>query len=259
MARTKRRTTRSPRSAARRTGATGRLATTYWDATREPLYCLVFLLPMVLVYEFGAIMLRPAVWPEQQLFAQSLVERVLEWFGAVGFWAPGVLLLATLLIWHLLARHSWQMRAWIPLLMAVECLLLTLPLFMLDQVLLQIAALSTPEVKLRLLLSIGAGIYEELVFRLYLIVGLVSLLADGLRLPRKFATPAAAALSAIAFAVCHMHPIGSAEFTWPTFLFYCAAGGYLALLFVQRGLGISTGCHTAYNLLLVVAPLVLSR
>lgn len=229
-------------------------ATTYWDATREPIYCLTFLFPFVLAYEFGAVLLRPALAPEEQLFAQSLVERTLAWFGASGFWVPGLVLMATLVGWQLLSGGRWQIRAWIPVLMLIECCVLTLPLLVLDRLALEIVSPLSQELKLNLVLALGAAIYEELIFRFLLMTGATWLITNGMQMPRSTATIFAGAASALLFAICHFEPIGSVSFSWLNFAFYGISGVYLATLFAQRGLGICAGCHAAYNLAIVLGP-----
>jgi membrane protease YdiL (CAAX protease family) len=221
----------------------------------QPLYCLLFLFPLVATYEFGTLLLRPVAWPERQLVAQSLVQKLLSWFGAGGMWLPGVALLLTLLIWHILARHSWRVRIWMLPLMALESIVLTMPLFVLGQVMALQAGQGSADSALALrgqvVLALGAGIYEELVFRLYLIAGLSRLLESGLRVARRVSVPLVVALSAGLFALCHFAPIGSATFDGRHFVQLVLAGVYLAIVFLWRGLGIAAGCHAAFNLTLV--------
>lgn len=226
----------------------------YREATRRPLCCLVFLFPLVAAYELGALLLRPEAGPEQRLVAQRLIQQLLAWLGTDAVWVPGAALLLTLVIWQLWSRGSWRVRGRVPLLMVIESLVLTLPLFVLRG-LFQETTAGPPDaapgdvLRARLVLALGAAVYEELVFRLYLISGLIYLLVHACRVPKRAAIPAAVALAALVFAACHLRPIGSESFAWPLFLMLTAAGGYLAVIFVLRGLGVSTGCHAAYNLI----------
>jgi membrane protease YdiL (CAAX protease family) len=102
-----------------------------------------------------------------------------------------------------------------------------------------------------LALGIGAGIYEELVFRLILISVLVMIGADLLKLGRSRVAIAAVVLSALAFAAHHHQPIGVEPFDLTRFAFRTIAGVYLALVFWYRGYGPAAGCHAAYNVALV--------
>jgi len=222
----------------------------YAQESRRPLYCLIFLFPLVATYEFGAMLLRPVVWPERQLVAHSLILKLLAWFGAHGIWLPAVALLLTLLAWHVLEGYSWRIRGWVLPLMVLESAVLTLPLFVLGNVMTQAAtAVAVPQLRHQIVLALGAGVYEELVFRLYLVTGLSLVLETGLRVPARFARPATVALSAATFAVCHFTPLGSEPFRAAHFLLLLLAGTYLAIVFVERGLGIAAGCHAAFNLI----------
>lgn len=226
----------------------------YWQATREPMACLVFLLPLVVAYEMGALMLRPEVWPEQRLIAQSFIQKLVAWFGTDAFWVPGAALIITLLAWQFLSQSPWKLRGWVPPLMIVESLVLTIPLFVLGRLALQ--ALDTGafdrQMRIQIVLALGAGVYEELVFRFYLITGLVALLTAGMKMPRQIAIATAVVAGALLFAICHFTPIGSEPFRWPIFFMFFTAGGYLATIFVLRGLGVSTGCHAAFNLITLI-------
>lgn len=238
---------RSPR---RRSIQLNAALTAYAQATRQPLYVLLFLFPIVATYEFGALILRPATMPERDLVAQSLIQTALSFLGATGYLVPGVLLLLTLLIWHILSGRNWSVLGWVFPLMLLESILLTAPLFVLGRLALQ--AETGVSLRNQVVLALGAGIYEEMVFRLLLVTGLMLLFEEFINLPRTIAAAAAIGLAALVFAACHVLPIGAEPFAWPIFLMRSAAGAYLALVFLTRGLGISVGCHAAYNLILLL-------
>lgn len=97
--------------------------------------------------------------------------------------------------------------------------------------------------------SLGAGIFEELAFRL----GLMSLLVwIGLRaarawaLPRWLAGAVAVVVSALVFSWFH-HLCGE-PFQRPRFLFRTMAGVLLGLLMWARGYGVCVYTHSFYNL-----------
>lgn len=226
----------------------------YREVTREPLYCLVFLFPLVAAYELGAVFLRPQAWPEQRLVAQRLIQQLVAWFGTDAVWAPGAALLLTLLAWQVWSRKPWRLRGGVPLLMVAESLLLAAPLFVLARLLPQGTGpggvgIAPEGLRVYLVLALGAAVYEELVFRFYLISGLRRLLTDVCHVPKGAARITAMALAAVAFGACHLKPIGAETFAWPLFLMLTAAGAYLAFVFVFRGLGVATGCHAAFNLI----------
>ena len=101
-----------------------------------------------------------------------------------------------------------------------------------------------------LIFSIGAGIYEELLFRLIGIAVLHMILVDVLVFNEKLGAVAAIALSAMAFALYHFSEDN--PFTWSKCLFYSGAGVYFAAVYVLRGFGIVAGTHAVYDVIVVL-------
>ena len=99
------------------------------------------------------------------------------------------------------------------------------------------------------ILSLGAGIYEELVFRLILMTLLMLLLSDMLGLPKLWANLLMVSISAILFSLYHY--LGHETFQWQSFAFRTIAGIYFAGLFLTRGFGITAGCHISYDIMIV--------
>jgi membrane protease YdiL (CAAX protease family) len=98
---------------------------------------------------------------------------------------------------------------------------------------------------------LGAGIYEEALFRLILFSCLVRLLrlveVNGL-----FSVVLAALASALLFSAAHhLGPYGQPYSNY-LFLFRLIAGLYFALLFQVRGFGIAVGAHSCYNLMVSI-------
>jgi len=105
--------------------------------------------------------------------------------------------------------------------------------------------------------GIGAGIYEELVFRLILICLLMLLFQDALRLSHKSAAVLSVLISAALFSAHHHvdfltgQPNLTDPFNVTRFAFRTAAGVYFAVLFAIRGFGITAGTHASYNIIAV--------
>ncbi|MBM4088622.1 MAG: CPBP family intramembrane metalloprotease [Planctomycetes bacterium] len=96
----------------------------------------------------------------------------------------------------------------------------------------------------------GAGIYEELLFRLILVPGVAGLLhwfGLGWRASLVWSIVATSLL----FSAAHYQFFspGGYAFDWNTFAFRFVAGLYFAVLFVTRGFGITTASHAFYNIL----------
>jgi membrane protease YdiL (CAAX protease family) len=97
-------------------------------------------------------------------------------------------------------------------------------------------------------MSLGAGVYEEIVFRLGLLGGLAAAFQRLLSWRRLTAVSAAFVLSSLAFsAVHHLPPLGD-PFSIEVFTFRALAGVCFGLLFWFRGLAVAVYTHAFYDL-----------
>jgi len=231
----------------------------YYDDAHRPLHCLVFLLPMVLLYEVGTILIAPNLQQAvaSRVIAFQLLLDFFNLFGATLFYLPGLGVVVILLAWHVASGQPWKINRWTLLGMAFESVVLAIPLVVFSQVVGQYAATQGLAMASSaghaqgwahdLLLSIGAGIYEELLFRLILISVMSILLVDLLKINPQAALAVMVMVSAAAFSGYHY--MGQEHFSWPSFVFRTCAGIYLAGMFVMRGFGITVGCHATYDVL----------
>ncbi len=245
----------------RKTRPARRAAREYYQDTQAPLTCLVFLLPLIVLYQAGTIWLTVLGLPESQpqVGAYVLLQRVLGVIGATGYHLPGLLVVAILLIWHVHRRDPWSVRGRTLLGMAGESFALAIPLLVFQDSLQ--AAVTSPRLHQWLsdaVLSVGAGVDEELVFRLALITLGMSLLVEGLHMPRNGAMVAVVLAAAGVFASYHHVYPATEPFTMTRFLFRTGAGVYLGGIFVLRGFGVAAGCHACYNLIVVTLDLARS-
>jgi hypothetical protein len=90
--------------------------------------------------------------------------------------------------------------------------------------------------------ALGAGVHEELVFRLGLLGGIASMFGG-----RK-AFPIALALSSPLFALAHHLGPGGEHFTWHAFAYRTLAGGAFGLIFWYRSLAHAVYAHVMYDL-----------
>lgn len=113
--------------------------------------------------------------------------------------------------------------------------------------------------------GIGAGIYEELVFRLILICLLMLLFQDVLRLTHIKSIVLSVLISAALFSA-HHHIVFvggqlglTAAFNWTEFCFRTIAGIYFAILFAIRGFGVTAGTHAFYDIIATIINVVFFR
>lgn len=227
----------------------------YMEDVRRPVTCLVFLLPMVILYEIGMAFTASGFAADQanRVIAFQLLQRFSALFGASGYYMPGILITVILLAWHFATRDSWTVRWSTVGFMALESLFWAVPLVVLAHVASSYATRLAGSSDLaaswlgQLLLSVGAGIYEELLFRLILISILSIIFMDLLKIGEGPSIFTIVILSAILFSL--YHHLGGEPFTADRFVFRTMAGGYLAGIFILRGFGIVVGCHVMYDIM----------
>lgn len=101
-----------------------------------------------------------------------------------------------------------------------------------------------------LALSIGAGVYEELVFRVILVGGAFWVL-HRLGMRRALAFTASALVGAFIFSAVHYTGSLGDDFTLPSFVFRFLFGLALNVIFIVRGFGIAAWTHAIYDILVV--------
>ena len=224
----------------------------YWAISRAPLTSLVFALPLVLAYEGGVLLLGRGtprngadVWLRQALDALG--------FGSY-FLLPALTVLG-LLAWHHVEHDRWQVRAGVLAGMALECCLWAAVLVGIARLQGRLWPQFSPlmlapgrdGLLARVIGFCGAGLYEEVLFRLLLLP------AVAFGLERLGASTAAAAGWAILATSClfslahYVGPLGD-TFDLYGFVFRTLAGVFFSLLFLARGFGIVAGTHAAYDL-----------
>jgi len=100
----------------------------------------------------------------------------------------------------------------------------------------------------RLVMSLGAGVYEETVFRLVLLGGLVALAERVLGLARVVAVILGLAVSSLLFSAMHHIPPYGDPLRLGIFTFRCLAGVCFGLLFWFRGFAVAVYTHALYDL-----------
>jgi hypothetical protein len=248
------------------------LARGYWAAARRPLHVLVFLAPLIVAYELClALLLRTE--GRDQVNTVEAHRGLMDFFAACGvartdgLLLGGMLIIVILLVWHVLTRERWRVQPSTIALMAVESLLLTIPLLVVSRLMTTSSLLaaglgpSAPgggEAGLslwsQLALSVGAGLYEELIFRMLIIAIVHTLLVDAAKLPHAVGALIAVMISAAAFTWYHDLTGSDGAIVLVRVAFFGFAGVYFGVVFLLRGFGIVVGVHALYDVLTVLLP-----
>jgi hypothetical protein len=234
-------------------------ATGYFLATRHPWPCLLFFLPLLLAYEGGVVLLGGGQPEVLRNGADNWVRCGLGALGLRAAWLPPAALTVFFLLW------SWVRIEDAPddlvgvlTGMALESVTYALGLWALSRALgpllqqlgVQLSLAAEPALR-QVVTYLGAGIYEEALFRLLLFSGLARFLR-GVEVSGLTATLLAATASATLFSTAHhIGPYGQAYSNY-LFLFRLVAGLYFALLYRVRGFGVAVGAHACYNVMVSV-------
>lgn len=222
----------------------------YFQRSELPLTSLVFLLPLLVIYEVGA----RYYTADADIRAFRWMQDFFQLFGASGRHLPALAVVGILLAWHIARRDNWSIEPTHLLGMVIESTLLAIPLLLIGKVAmiywhyLPLMAVRDAVIG-KLVLSVGAGIYEELVFRLAAFTALSLLFVDILGMKKVWASLLMVVISSVGFSLYHYW--GFEQFQWQTFAFRTVAGFYFGAVFVYRGFGISAGSHAAYDIIAV--------
>lgn len=259
------------------------LPNSYLDRTSRPIYALMYLLVFLLLYEIGTFYIHPDVLtqslsqPQLRVVAFIWVQNLLEYVGfseRMTWIATPFVVVVVLFALQLTSGAQWRVRFSDFLPMTIECILLSIPLIVLSLAINRPASASvhanlpgsviscftgqSGSLWADMVTGIGAGIYEELVFRLFLICLLMLIFQDIIGLKKDTAVLISVLISALLFSVHHHFFIinGSLKqgepFVWLTFIFRMLAGVYFAVIFAVRGFGIVAGTHAFYDILAAV-------
>lgn len=261
-----------PRQGDRAPSTRDKLDSYWWSSTR-PLPVLVFLLPLVLLYELGSAvyLTNPEAGTRKTIEAQKLFGDFFQALGVVGLFVPGVALVTVLLVWHVMSRDPWRVRSSTLLGMLAESIAWALPLLVLSALYSRMSAMAGigPEVALaaaqgghgglmaeswqaRLTISIGAGLYEEMLFRLVGIALVHMIVRDLLGAKNWIACTVAVLGTAVAFALYHDPRLPSGSPDIQRLVFITIAGAYLGNVYVLRGFGVVVGAHALYDAMVLV-------
>jgi Type II CAAX prenyl endopeptidase Rce1-like len=232
----------------------------YLNSTRHPWSSFLFLVPLLAAYEGGVLWLAGDQAARLRNGADAWLRWALEVFGVAQVFAAPAIVVTVLLLWswwRWADRPDDPVRTWFG--MAFESGVFAFLLWQFGQnfgplverlgVKLEITVQTGQAA--RVLTFIGAGIYEEVLFRLGLFVGGYCFLRM-IRLSAPAAVLLAAGGAAVAFAAAHhVGPYGE-PMNPPVFVFRAVAGLYFTVLFVGRGFGVAVGAHAGYDVLVGV-------
>ncbi len=234
----------------------------YWRDTRAPRYSLLYALPLLLAYEGLAFLLSGDAISGVRNGADVLLKSAFLWLGGRdGLLVFGLALVgvSAVLVWRDLRRGDTVTPRYFVGMMVesvVYALVFGLVAGTLTGLILRAATplsagpMAGLDLPTQMMISLGAGLYEELLFR----VLLVSLLARLARVGFGWAPWAsgvfAVLIGALVFSAFHyIGPYGDV-LELGSFTFRAVAGVLFSALYLLRGFGITAWTHALYDVFL---------
>jgi hypothetical protein len=242
----------------------------YLECSRSPWYSLWIVLPLWLAY----LALNAAVnfGQKRQILngADALLRAGLSLVGVQGQLAGMAILAVIIFVWVYRkdAAHRKQglypgyflgmlaesaVYAFLFGGVIVRAMQLLMPRFLMN---LQTGGISAQSVGLQFMGSLGAGVYEELLFRVLIMGGLTLLGVRLMKMKPGAAFFGAMLISSLIFSGFHYIGPLRDTFTVASFTFRFLAGILLAVIYRTRGFGVAAYTHAFYDLLLVMQGFV---
>jgi hypothetical protein len=232
----------------------------YLRRSRSPRYSVVFAAPLLVLYEVLSAALSGSAVAGVRNGADVLLKSLFVALGGRdGLVVFGVLLCGAgvTIVWRDVRKSGEGIRAavlgWMLIESAAYAAVFGTVIAFLTSVLLEgpralaIGGAASLGLHTQLVVSLGAGIYEELLFRVIL-VGALLWLGRRVGLSRGISGVLAVVLSALIFSAFHYVGALGDTFTVASFTFRAIAGLAFSALYVARGFGVTAWTHALYDL-----------
>ncbi|MEQ8524107.1 CPBP family intramembrane glutamic endopeptidase [Gracilimonas sp.] len=230
----------------------------YLDNTNTLLYSFLVSLPLFLLYELLIVISQPTGDSIVRISVDVWIKSLFAYLGvnAVSFSLLVVVLIGLFIVYKERDRLKTLRFSYFPVLILESTLYAIVVAFIsqsLVSLVLNIAA-SDPINSLSLTqiiaLSLGAGLYEELFFRVILVTLFILLFTK--LLGKKWAgVTAAVVLSALLFSAVHYVGSMGDAFTLGSFLYRFLFGLILNGIYVWRGFGVAAWTHAIYDVMVI--------
>lgn len=228
----------------------------YHRTTRTATYGFLSALPLIILYEVMIVAANQGRISQVRVGAEVWLKQLLAMIGGAGLAVMGaIVLIVGVAIIYGERRKSIPIRlryfGWIVVESAVYGVVVAFLVSATVGAIFAMAAPASPDgLWVKLALSIGAGIYEELLFRVILVGGLFWLLNRFVS-PKRHAYLLAAFIGAAIFSAVHYIGVYGDVFTLPSFTFRFLFGLVLNGIFLWRGFGVAAWTHALYDVMVV--------
>ena len=213
-------------------------------------------MPLFLLYEVGIFLISSRDIDQLRNGADVLMRQVLESFGIYGMYGFGGTFLIGFLIAFIRQKKNLrtsEIESRFLLIMFFESIIwATLLVIMMIKIPTLLSLSNEDHLIQQVVLAIGAGIYEEFVFRVLLISGLAILFGLIFNWGEFGKTFLSVIISSAIFSIFHFFGSYGDTFSFPLFFVRFFAGIFLAMIYIFRGFGITAYAHSIYDLFVLV-------
>lgn len=228
----------------------------YLLKSRTSFYSFLFTLPLFFLYEFNILFLS---WDDILVVrngADFLMRNILESFDIYGLYGLGLVFFLGLLVTYIFfikEDQKQEVNVNFLFIMLAESMLWSVVLyFLLFKFMVLLMNPVGKTILQQVTLAIGAGIYEEFLFRVLLIAGLSGILGFVFMWDKTFKNIIAVVLSGGIFSAFHFMGEYGDFFSMELFLIRFFAGLILGVLYMYRGFGITAYTHSIYDLIVLI-------
>jgi membrane protease YdiL (CAAX protease family) len=238
--------------------AFGRAVNPYFSQTKSLTYSYLIALPLLIMYEVFILISQP----ESGGFVRLSTDIWIKWvFAGFGFdtlkFTVALALILGLIVFFKERPNPVRVRGRFFLYMILESTIYAIVIAMLISGFLGLIFNADAEginslTKFQqLALSIGAGLYEELIFRVLLVNGLI-IIFGWMSFGNGWKHVGAMILAALIFSAVHYFGSYGDQFTLSSFMFRFLFGLALNGLLIFRGFGIAAWTHSMYDVIVVI-------
>tara|TARA_B100000941_G_scaffold252294_1_gene199324 strand:+ start:107 stop:802 length:696 start_codon:yes stop_codon:yes gene_type:complete len=223
----------------------------YYFKSKSLFYSLIITFPLFIFYEIGIFYMFQANIPYSKNGADVLIEEFINMLGLNGYYAASsILFIVFFLILYFQRKNfkTFKISSKYLSLMIMESFLYAVLLVLLLQNIYLSQGVNMNNLN-NFILSIGAGLYEELIFRFFLLFFLSKSFIFIFKMKEFSSLLLSIIASSVLFSLFHY--IGQESFNSYSFTLRFIAGIYLSLIYINRGFGIVALTHAFYDLFVI--------
>ncbi len=240
----------------------------YFSATRTATWGFLMALPLLILYEFGIVWANSGREDFIRISSESILKNIIYSVGLthelIMFVVVIIIGIATV-IWERKKKITFKVNysGMIIFESATYAIVLAYLVSGLTQLimspLMAVQSVEAPSLLLQLVLSLGAGIYEELLFRVLIVGGIFFVMWKAFPKRRILMYFIAAVIGALSFSF--VHHLGNYGDPWAldVFLFRAIFGLVFNLVFLIRGFAVVAWTHALYDVMVVTGFFSLLR